>query len=233
MDLNKGECLALDQVASEPFRSNCRRCPRLVDHLDSVRLEMPEYHCAPVATWGARRARVLIVGLAPGLHGANRTGRPFTGDASGRLLFSVLAATGFARQTGPSIRLRGCRITNAVRCLPPQNRPTGTELSRCRTYLAHDLDTLWSRAVRSNRCVVALGAVAYASVSRLLDLQQPFEHGASIDVVDRLRLIASFHPSRLNVNTGRITRAMLTTIFREVRDYVDDSPHADGASVGG
>jgi len=233
MDLNVSDRLTLDQVVSEPFRPNCQRCPRLVAHLDNVRAEMPEYHCAPVATWGNRRSRVLIVGLAPGLHGANRTGRPFMGDASGRLLFSVLAATGFADQTDASIRLRGCRITNAVRCLPPQNRPTGIELSRCRTYLAHDLDTLWSRAVRANRCVVALGAMAYASVSRLLDVQQPFEHGASIDVVDRLRLIASFHPSRLNVNTGRITRAMLTTIFREVRDYVDDSPHADGASVGG
>ena len=116
MDPNVRDSITLDQVASEPFRPNCQRCPRLVAHLDKVRAEMPEYHCAPVATWGNRRARVLIVGLAPGLHGANRTGRPFVGDTSGRLLFSVLATTGFADQTEASIRLRGCRITNAIRC---------------------------------------------------------------------------------------------------------------------
>lgn len=233
MDLNVGECVTLDQVASEPFRSNCQRCPRLVAHLSSVHLDMPDYHCAPVATWGDRRARVLIVGLAPGLHGANRTGRPFTGDASGQLLLSVLAATGFAEQTRTSTQLKGCRITNAVRCLPPQNRPNGAELARCRAYLADDLNTLWPRGVRANRCVVALGALAYTNVARLLDVTERFEHGASIKVANRLRLIASFHPSRLNVNTGRITPEMLKTIFQEVRHYIDDIPLAVSASAGG
>ena len=231
MDLNDGERLALGHVPSEPFQPSCRRCPRLSAFLDKVRLEMPEYHCAPVPAWGAQRARVLIVGLAPGLHGANRTGRPFTGDASGRLLFSVLAATGFACQTDTSTQLRGCRITNAVRCLPPQNRPNSSELASCRAYLAHELNTLWSRTVRTNRCVVTLGAVAYRSVSKLLDIRQPFEHGVSIDVDNHLRVVASFHPSRLNVNTGRITRSMLTEIFDEVRDYTDDSPEVDGTSI--
>ena len=231
MDLNDGARLALDHVPSEPFQPSCRRCPRLGAFLDKVRLEMPEYHCAPVPTWGAQRARVLIVGLAPGLHGANRTGRPFTGDASGRLLFSVLADTRFARQTDTSIRLHGCRITNAVRCLPPQNRPISAELSRCRTYLAHDFQTLWPRNTRTNRCIVALGTVAYGSVSKLLDIRRPFQHGASIDVDNRLRVVASYHPSRLNVNTGRLTRAMLLKIFDEVRDYIEDGPEVDGASV--
>jgi len=233
MDPNVRESITLDQVASEPFRPNCQRCPRLVAHLDKVRAEMPEYHCAPVATWGNRRARVLIVGLAPGLHGANRTGRPFVGDTSGRLLFSVLATTGFADQTEASIRLRGCRITNAIRCLPPQNRPESIELTRCRTYLAHDVDALWSRTVRTNRCIVVLGALAFASVSRLLNVREPFKHGASFDVADHLRLFASYHPSRLNVNTGRITAAMLKRIFEEVRRYVGDIPRADGALIGG
>ena len=233
MDLNVSDRLTLDQVVSEPFRPNCQRCPRLVAHLDNIRAEMPEYHCAPVATWGNRRSRVLIVGLAPGLHGANRTGRPFMGDASGRLLFSVLAATGFADQTDASIRLRGCRITNAVRCLPPQNRPTSVELSRCRPYLAHDLDTLGSRASRTNRCIVVLGALAFASVSRLLDVREPFKHGAAVDVADHYRLFASYHPSRLNLNTGRITAEMLKRIFVEVRDYIDDIPVADDALARG
>ena len=206
----------------EPFRANCDACPRLAAGLEQLRSSFPDYHCAPVGAWGNRRARLLIVGLAPGLHGANRTGRPFTGDSSGETLFAALERAGFAsRESGPQVRLQDCRITNAVRCVPPGNRPATDELRRCRRFLADDITTLWSPRVRTNRCIVALGGLAFGSTRKALEVGGRFAHGAAIDVHPRLRLMASYHPSRLNTNTGRLTTAMLAELFMRARTFLD------------
>lgn len=199
-----------------PFDPNCIRCPRLAKHLEQLRLEHRGYHCQPVATWGARSSRLLIVGLAPGLHGANRTGRPFIGDDSGITLFDALCTKGFAERKQGEIFLRGCRITNAVRCLPPMNRPTAIEIKRCNPYLRYDLNLLLPESARKMRVVVALGKVSYEAVSGALGLNRPlkFSHGRTVlNVSRRFCLLASYHPSRYNVNTGRLTLPMLEDVF--------------------
>ncbi|MCZ6888486.1 MAG: uracil-DNA glycosylase [Gammaproteobacteria bacterium] len=209
----------------EPFDPTCRRCPRLVNHLDHIREQHPAYHCAPVAAWGSLRARLLVVGLAPGLHGANRTGRPFSGDASGVTLFESLAAAGFAMFTPRGVVLRNCRITNAVRCLPPGNRPLTSEVENCGPYLADDLERL--RGTRP-RCVVTLGALAFKATAAAFGARGTFAHGLELDVLGNVRsplrsnvtLLAAYHPSRLNINTGRLTQSMLDAVFRRAAEIV-------------
>ena len=155
------------EIVSTP-PADCRLCPRLVRLRRDVRAKYPDYHAAPVPAWGSARARLLIVGLAPGMHGANRTGRPFTGDASGEFLFGALERAGLAFSRNGQIRLVGSRITNAVKCLPPGNRPTGDEIRRCGRFLAAEIEVLRGVRPRRNRCVLCLGGLAHQAVAAVL-----------------------------------------------------------------
>lgn len=209
--------------AGSAFEPRCRLCPRLGRHLDAVRAEHPGYHCRPVAPFGSARHRLLVVGLAPGLHGANRTGRPFTGDHAGILLYRSLHGAGFAsapeslsRRDG--LRLLDCRITNAVKCLPPANKPRPDEVRRCNDYLVRELGRLPPGAV-----VVALGAIAHGAVLRAAGhgpSRFPFAHGAEHRFPDGLHLLDCYHCSRLNTNTGRLTAAMLRRVFARARHLI-------------
>jgi uracil-DNA glycosylase family 4 len=198
--------------------SSCRACERLSRHLDALRNQLVGYHCAPVPAWGSSRSRLLIVGLAPGMHGANRTGRPFTGDASGYFLFEGLQRAGLVTHPNPArSRLRGVRITNAVRCLPPANRPNMAEVRQCSSYLKHELDQLWRPGVRRTRCVLALGRLAHDAVGIALQCSLPaFAHGAAHEVAPSLWVVDQYHPSRQNTNTGRLTVAMRDRVLDEV-----------------
>lgn len=206
------------------FDPACRLCPRLVAFRDENTTRHPHYHNAPVAAFGPDDARLLIVGLAPGLHGANATGRPFTGDYAGELLYETLHAYGFStavasRHTGDDLRLLNCRITNAVRCVPPLNRPLPEEIRRCLPYLRQDL------AVQPRPGVVlALGRVAHEAVLRALDLplaRHPFGHGARARLPEGRTLLSSYHCSRYNTSTGRLTAAMFRAVVAEARERVD------------
>ena len=198
------------------FNPACRRCPRLVAHLDYVKNQYPDYHARPVPAFGDADPRLLIVGLAPGLHGANRTGRPFTGDHAGILLYDTLHKFGFA--TAPvsesrhdGLRLIDCRITNAVKCLPPDNKPVTVEIARCNSYLSAELK-VFSRL----RVVLALGTIAHESVVKALGLKRkdyPFVHGISHCLPGSLKLYDSYHCSRYNTQTRRLTAAMFHAVF--------------------
>lgn len=206
------------------FDPDCRRCPRLARFLDQVRAEHPGYHARPVAPFGARQPRLLIVGLAPGMHGANATGRPFTGDHAGILLYRTLHRFGFSnrpesvsRQDG--LQLKGCRITNAVKCLPPQNKPAGTEIAACNRYLAAELDGLGPDAV-----VLALGAIAHNAVLKSRGVRQSqfrFAHAAEHRLPDGRLLIDSYHCSRYNTQTRRLTEGMFEALFSRIRALLD------------
>lgn len=202
---------------------NCRACPRLAGHLAELRRIHPDYHCAPVPPWGRADARLLVVGLAPGRHGANRSGRPFTGDASGAFLFAALARAGFATSADPGrASLRNARITNAVRCLPPGNRPSAAEVRQCSAYLRHELEQLWRPAVRRPRAVLALGRIAHDAVG--IALGRPvggFAHGRAQALASNLLLLDTYHPSRQNTNTGRLTPGMLDDVLAHARDALD------------
>ncbi|MCC5861729.1 MAG: uracil-DNA glycosylase [Gammaproteobacteria bacterium] len=206
-----------DAAVSAAFDPQCRRCPRLADHLDAVRASHPDYHAAPVPAFGVQSPRLLIVGLAPGMHGANRTGRPFTGDHAGILLYATLHGLGLADRSESvhardGLRLRGCRITNAVKCLPPENRPTGKEVANCTGYLAAELATLPQAAV-----ILALGGVAHRAIVRALGLRQAdydFGHGAEHLLPEGQRLVDSYHCSRYNTQTGRLTGEAFETVVR-------------------
>jgi uracil-DNA glycosylase family 4 len=209
--------------AGARFEANCRRCPRLARHLDAVRAAHPAYHCRPVAPFGSARHRLLVVGLAPGLHGANRTGRPFTGDHAGILLYQTLHGQGFASAAesvgrGDGLRLADCRITNAVKCLPPGNKPQADEVRRCNPYLAAELRCLPADAV-----VIALGAIAHGAVLRAAGVRPSrfrFSHGAEHRLPGGLRLLDSYHCSRLNTNTGRLSAAMFGRVFARARHLI-------------
>lgn len=202
------------------FDPACRQCPRLAGFLDEVRARHPGYHCRPVAPFGSIRHRLLVVGLAPGLHGANRTGRPFTGDHAGILLYRMLHAHGFASRpesvaADDGLRLRDCRITNAVKCLPPGNKPMPAEMHRCNPFLAAELAALPKDAV-----IVALGTVAHAAVLRAGGLKVSalrFSHGAEHRLPSGQMLLDSYHCSRYNTNTRRLTPAMFNRVFARAR----------------
>lgn len=199
---------------------DCRRCPRLAAFRDQNRSRLPGYYNAPVPSFGDPGGRLLIVGLAPGLHGANRTGRPFTGDHAGMLLFDTLRAAGFAQGSyGASpddgLRLVDCRIANAARCVPPANRPTPEELRTCLPFLAAEIE-----AMPRLRAIVALGLAAHASTLRALGRRaaaHPFAHGAVHPLDDGLTLFDSYHCSRQNTNTGRLTAPMFEAVFARIR----------------
>ncbi len=202
---------------------DCPFCPRLRAFRHGWRETEPGWFNAPVPGFGPRDAKILIVGLAPGLRGANRTGRPFTGDYAGDLLFATLLKLGLARgryggHPGDGLTLTGCRIVNAVRCVPPQNKPVGAEVAACRPFLAGELE-----ALPGGGAVLALGRVAHDAVLAALGERRaarPFAHGA----LHRLgcgRLLAdSYHCSRYNTNTGRLTTAMFETAVADMLEAV-------------
>ncbi len=203
------------------FDPECRACPRLAAHLDRVSETHPDYHARPVDAFGDAAPRLLIVGLAPGMHGANRTGRPFTGDYAGILLYKTLHDLGLATQpeaTTPDdgLRLIGCRITNAVKCLPPENKPTSHEIRRCNCYLRAEIEALPAEAV-----MLALGAVAHRAVLMALDLRPsrfPFAHGKVHRLAAGRRLVDSYHCSRYNTQTRRLSPAMFKRALKRARD---------------
>ena len=202
------------------FDPGCRRCGRLAGFLDEVRERNPGYHCRPVAPFGSAAHRLLIVGLAPGLHGANRTGRPFTGDHAGILLYQTLHAHGFASlpasvSVDDKQRLIDSRITNAVKCLPPANKPLPAEVRQCNRYLAAEL-----LAVPPGGVILALGAIAHGAVLRALGLKPArarFAHGAEHELPHQLLLLDSYHCSRYNTQTRRLTTPMFDRIFVRAR----------------
>ena len=193
---------------------DCPLCPRLVAFRRTNREKFPDYHNAPVRSFGDAGTRLLIVGLAPGLHGANRTGRPFTGDYAGDLLYETLIAFGlasghYAARPDDGLTLVNCRITNVVRCLPPENKPTGGEANACRPFLAATLGEMTEL-----RAVLALGKIAHDNVVRALGgrlADAPFGHGARHDF-GGITVFDSYHCSRYNTNTRRLTPEM----FRDV-----------------
>lgn len=210
--------------AAEPFSTACTRCPRLAAHLAAVRADFPDYHARPVAPFGDPDPGLLIVGLAPGMHGANRTGRPFTGDYAGVLLYDTLHRYGFGSQAvavaaDDGLVLQGCRITNAVKCLPPENKPLPVEIRECNGFLRTELE-----ALAPGTAILALGTVAHQAVLRARDLRLadfPFAHGASHDIDNRTRLFDSYHCSRYNTNTRRLTADMFREVFAAIRQYID------------
>jgi uracil-DNA glycosylase family 4 len=198
------------------YRADCRECGRLARFMAAVRQRHPDYHCGPVAPFGDPAARLLIVGLAPGKHGANASGRPFTGDHAGILLYRTLHRFGYASAPESTSRddglsLNGARITNAVKCLPPDNTPDLGEVKRCVPYLAAELAALGQGSL-----VLALGSIAHNAVLRALGHRlsaHPFSHGGVSDLGDGLRMLSSYHCSRYNTQTGRLTEAMFEDIF--------------------
>ena len=215
-------------ICPEPLQ-NCGLCPRLRDFREEWRKKEPLWHNGPVKPFlpcdGADSTRLLIVGLAPGLRGANRTGRPFTGDYAGDLLYSTLKKYGFARgnfeaRVDDSLELIDTTIVNAVRCVPPENKPTGAEINQCRQFFAPLLENL-----QRLKAVVTLGSIAHQSTVRALGAkiaQHPFGHGKVTDI-GHLRIFPSYHCSRYNTNTGRLTEMMFHEIFSAVRDYLDQN----------
>ncbi|WP_181705661.1 uracil-DNA glycosylase [Chthonobacter rhizosphaerae] len=209
-------------LGPEPPR-DCPRCPRLVAFREKHRALEPGWHNAPVPSFvpvgGPASSRLMIVGLAPGLRGANRTGRPFTGDYAGDLLYETLTDFGFAEgvfraDPNDGLALVGATITNAVRCVPPENKPTGDEIATCRPFFEATL-----AEATGVRAIVALGRIAHDQVLRALKrpiASAPFAHGA-VHPLDARRLYDSYHCSRYNTNTGRLTRDMFRAVFERVR----------------
>lgn len=206
--------------AGQPPR-DCDRCPRLVATRQACRADHPEWWNAPVPAFGDPQARLAIIGLAPGKHGANRTGRPFTGDGAGDLLFATLAKFGlsagvFAGHADDGVALNGAVILNTVKCLPPENKPMPTEIHACRPFLAAEL-----AALPSLRVVIALGQIAHQSAVKALGGKLPkarFAHGAEHRMPGGVTLIDSYHCSRYNQNTGRLTREMFEAVFERALD---------------
>ena len=206
---------------------DCALCPRLVDFRLEARTKEPGWHNAPVPTLGPASARLLIVGLAPGMRGANRTGRPFTGDWAGDLLYETLGDLGFTSGTydengADDLKLLDTRITNAVRCVPPQNKPTPAEIKTCRSFLDATIATM-----PRLKAIVALGRISHDSVTRALGegpSRLPFGHGREFalpQIGGGVTLFDSYHCSRYNTNTGVLTPQMFNAVFARVRDLLD------------
>lgn len=216
----------LDEPAATPPR-DCPICPRLAAFRHHWREREPNWHNAPVPSFlppeGAASVRLLVVGLAPGVRGANRSGRPFTGDYAGDLLYATLKRFGFAdgefeARIDDTLRLRGAAITNAVRCVPPENKPTGAEINDCRRFLVPTID-----ALPALRAIVTLGRIAHDSTLRALGVRlrdAPFGHGAMHEAKG-LAIVSSYHCSRYNTNTGRLTEPMFADVFRTARERLD------------
>ncbi len=220
---------------TEPcFDPGCRRCDRLVAFLDEVKAQHPSYFCQPVPAFGADDPGLLVVGLAPGLHGANATGRPFTGDFAGILLYRTLHKYGFAsapqsQSAADELTLQNCRITNAVKCLPPQNKPVGSEIKACRSYLAGELEALGASGV-----VIALGSIAHRSTVAAFGRAQkdhPFAHAAEHAMPRGITLVDSYHCSRYNTQTKRLTDTMFERVFARARELLALQPAQGHAAL--
>jgi uracil-DNA glycosylase family 4 len=217
-----GDCLPPERVTEAP--ADCPLCPRLVAYRAALRREAPGWHNNPVDSFGPETARLLVVGLAPGAKGANRTGRPFTGDYAGDLLYATLRNFGFARggyaaRPDDGLELVDCMVTNAVRCVPPQNRPLGPEIATCRGFLARRIGGLPDLSA-----IVTLGRIAHESTIRALGERpgrHPFAHGRT-SLVGPYAVTASYHCSRYNTNTGVLTPAMFEEVFAKVRATLPD-----------
>src|SRR5271165_5452381 len=214
-----------DDSADIPVR-NCSLCPRLAAFRDAGRDAHPDWFNAPVPSWGGLDARLLVVGLAPGLKGANRTGRPFTGDHAGVLLYATLLKFGLAQgvyQADPDdgLQLRNCRIANAVRCVPPANLPLPAEITTCNRFLAAEL-----QAMPNLQAVLALGVTAHAAVLKACGIPPTrirFRHGALHTLPDGLLLADSYHVSRYNTNTGRLTAEMFEAALAAALQRLDEA----------
>ena len=217
-------------VAAQPPR-DCSLCPRLAAYREAQGIAHPEWFNGPVPPFGDAQAELLIVGLAPGLRGANRTGRPFTGDYAGGLLYATLRAYGFAEgaydaRPDDGLELRRVRITNAVRCVPPQNKPEPSEVANCRRFLAAEIS-----AMPRLRAILALGAIAHHAVLTALRFRRvlfPFEHGRLHRLPCGLTLADSYHCSRLNTNTGKLSPAMFEGIFATLSSCLDAPQSGEG-----
>lgn len=209
---------------SDVFDINCRQCDRLAEFLDQVGEEYPDYHARPVPAFGSANPKLLIVGLAPGMHGANASGRPFTGDYAGILLYETLYQFGFSNRSestalNDGLKLKHCRITNAVKCLPPENKPVGSEINTCNQYLQREIQSLKKGAV-----ILALGSIAHNAVLKALQLKVKdfaFGHGAVHQVNDKYVLIDSYHCSRYNTQTKRLTTKMFHDVFKTINQLID------------
>jgi uracil-DNA glycosylase len=205
--------------SSGPPGRDCPRCPRLVAFRETWRAQEPDWFNAPVDSFGPADARLLIVGLAPGLRGANRTGRPFTGDYAGDLLYATLAEFGFAEgnyeaRPDDGLKLIDCRITNAVRCVPPENKPIPQEIATCRDFLVATIAEM-----KNLRTIVTLGRIAHESTVRALEAKlsaAPFSHGGNA-TLGQYALFSSYHCSRYNTNTGMLTPEMFRAVFSSVQ----------------
>jgi uracil-DNA glycosylase family 4 len=202
---------------------DCLLCPRLVAYRESNRRANPAGFNAPVPSFGPLEARLLVVGQAPGVNGANTTGRPFTGDVAGRLLYAALLQTGFAsgiyaERADDGLQLHDCRITNAVRCAPPQHKLETQEINTCRPFLAQEI-----AAMPNLRAFLSIGREPHEGILRVLGLKPSaykFAHGAMHKLPNGTVLADSFHTSQYNVNTGRLTAAMFETVVENLRDYL-------------
>jgi uracil-DNA glycosylase family 4 len=205
------------------FDLECRICPRLSSFLDDVKSQYPEYHARPVPPFGAADARLLIVGLAPGMHGANATGRPFTGDHAGILLYETIHKYGFStapvsKSKDDGLELLNCRITNAVKCLPPQNKPIGSEINSCNSFLRQELEQMSADSV-----ILALGSIAHNSVIKAFSLRQKdfkFGHNSLHQLKPSLQLLDSYHCSRYNTQTRRLTPEMFKQVFAHAKELL-------------
>ena len=221
----------MNKTSIDPGR-DCPLCPRLADFREHHRVENPTFHNAPVPSWfpsqckgGTHAVELLVVGLAPGLKGANKTGRPFTGDYAGDLLYDTLVRFGFAEgrygaDPSDSLKLINCGITNAVRCVPPQNKPVGAEINACRPFLNATLDTLTNLKV-----LITLGKISHDSTARALGLRVasvPFGH-AVVHEFGQYQTVSSYHCSRYNTNTGRLTEQMFHDVFEKAQSLLANS----------
>jgi uracil-DNA glycosylase family 4 len=214
---------SLRQTGDDVDVLNCTQCPRLAGFLQTVKARYPDYHARPVNAFGDANPKLLIVGLAPGMHGANRTGRPFTGDYAGILLYQTLHKYGFATRSesvsaDDGLQLTGCRITNAVKCLPPENKPVPQEIKQCNQYLTVEMNRFMQGG---GAAVLALGTVAHQAVllsQHLKAKDYPFAHGAvhRLPAGNGLRLYDSYHCSRYNTQTKRLTAEMFAQVFAHI-----------------
>jgi uracil-DNA glycosylase family 4 len=215
------------------YSASCRDCPRLAKFLAEVRVAHPDYHALPVAPFGDEHPRLLIVGLAPGMHGANRSGRPFTGDFAGIILYQTLHKFGFASAPvsvalDDGLRLLDCRISNAVKCLPPENKPERDEINRCNHYLASEI-----AAFPDLEAILALGLIAHEAVLLAHGLKRSahkFAHGAMHTLPNGKILFDSYHCSRYNTNTRRLTTPMFEQVFTAVRKKIGGKLAAPAAA---
>ena len=225
-DLLRGMRVPTDTMPPVPDPPHdCPLCPRLVAFRQHWREREPDWHNGPVDTWSAgsdEDVRLLVIGLAPGLRGANRTARPFTGDYAGDLLYATLLSFGFAEGTycadpDDGMQLKHCAITNAVRCVPPENKPVGAEINHCRPFLLATLERF-----PNLKALVTLGKIAHDTTTRALGgrvAAHPFRHGGKTELAG-YRIFSSYHCSRYNTNTGRLTPQMFAAVFAEAAGFV-------------